>query len=372
MNKAIALLCHSRTSYLSRVLNSLALAEQIEDYDLYIFIDGPRTIAEGESIQAVRSLVENFSLFIKSRSTAIFQSEVNIGVWKSKLIALAKCFSSGAEVVLLLEDDVEITQDALIFINQASIYANERADIFFTISLYSHHLNKGIKLTYTKAFEYSAMQPDIASQWACRQWPFPWGVALLRNTYEALILNGWNGNDQNMGVILKSLDGYDIYPVFTRAEHIGIYSSTSQKEIVIEQHCVPPFKAVSSFNFNKSIEPKEACKVAARFQVELANDQGINDNIIKLYYRTQRDYDIAASEYSKYYHIIGRKIEDNLAWVDDACLKSITSRTECANVVICMDDQRLARALASHVKDICKIKIIDSSLSNLIEGQQKI
>lgn len=372
MAKAIALLCHSRTSCLVKALNSLALAEQLDDYDLYVFIDGPRTFAEGGLVQAVRSLVEDFSPFIKSRSVSIFQSEVNIGTWQSKLSALAKCFSSGAEVVLLLEDDVVIAQDALIFIDDASIYANERPDIFFTISLYSHHLNKGDKLTYSNAFRFAALEPEIESQWACRQWPFPWGVALVRKAYEALILNSWNGNDQNMGVILKALNGYDIYPIFTRAEHIGVYSSTNQKEIIIGQHCIPPFKAVSSFNFNKDFGPNEACKVAARFQVELANDQGINDNVIKLYYKTRRDYDLAASEYSKYYHIIGHKIEDSVAWDDDARLKLITSKTECANVVICMDDQRLARALANYVKAICKIRIIDSSMCSSIEDRQKI
>jgi hypothetical protein len=361
MANTIALLCHSRVAYLAKVLSALALSDGLKYYDLCIFIDGPRSPTEIKDVENVRRVVESYLPFLHSKSLALHQSPCNMGVWKSKIFALNACYEAGADVVLLLEDDVTIAPDALIFVNEASEYVRLCNDHLITISLYSHHLNKGKKLTYLKAFEYVATDLGFASKWGCRKWPFPWGVALTRATFKMLIDNGWNGNDQKMGMILQSLNGYDIYPILTRSEHIGTFSSTNQKDIIIEHHEIPPFKPVESFDISEDIHPDAACKTAALYQVNLESDQGIKDNIIKLYYRDPAELEYVVALYGPFYHIIESRVGNNVSSDNDKELKALMSRAECKNIVICLGDKDLASSLARHAKSICTVRIVDPS-----------
>jgi GR25 family glycosyltransferase involved in LPS biosynthesis len=361
MANTIALLCHSRTAYLPKVLSALALSEGLIDYDLCIFIDGPRSHSETEAVENVRKVIASYLPFLRSKSIALHQSPFNMGVWESKIRALKACYEAGADVVLLLEDDVTIAPDALIFVNEASAYVHSLHDHLITVSLYSHHLNKAKKLTYTRAFEYLAPDLGIASRWGCRKWPFPWGVALTRDSFHKLIDNGWNGNDQKMGMILQSLNGYDIYPILTRSEHIGAFSSTNQKNIIVEHHEIPPFKPVESFDISEDIHPDAACKTAALYQVNLESDQGIKDNIIKLYYRDPAELKYVVALYGPFYHIIESRVGNNVSSDNDKELKALMSRTECKNIVICLGDKDLASSLARHAKSICTVRIVDPS-----------
>lgn len=246
MRISIALLCYKRLVYLRSAVDSILAMPDLKSIDLYAFVDGPRDVADTLEVDGVFNYLDSLPKRSVFNSYSIIKNSNNIGVWKSKVHAFNYCFEHGSELVLLVEDDVLIARDSLLFIVAAYLLATRHNDKLITISLYSTNLEYEIFGPDRVPIDFINNNVDIYREWGARDWPFPWGLCLDRKNFFEFLKLGWNGNDQHMGALLRENKGADFFPIISRSKHIGKLSSTSGE--IIPLSVFPDIVNLNSFH----------------------------------------------------------------------------------------------------------------------------
>jgi GR25 family glycosyltransferase involved in LPS biosynthesis len=222
----------------------------------------------------------------KFKTFTLEVAEKNLGVWASKLKIFSKTFELGSDFTLLLEDDVLLKPDALDFCSEAYNFISN-ADELITVSLYSSNLVELKNVSYSKAIQFVSENPNVFHEWGLRTWPFPWGIGLSKKAYDSFMTLGWNGNDQNMGQLLQRVNGYDLFPIISRSDHIGKSKSVNGE-----------FEVVRHINFEDSnylnrkfqitsqqtLQLEQGINRAGHFFSNLKNDLGLLENRVKILY----------------------------------------------------------------------------------------
>lgn len=286
--KFIVVLCYNRSDHLQVVLDSLLGAIGIEEYHFRVFCDGAKSAEDFERVEKVLQFWQAVPDKNQFKSFAIFSNDINRGVWYSKLNALRNTFINGSDVTLLIEDDVSIRPDGLRFVDDAFPYVQLNC-LPATISLYSQNLEVRKNANYFKALHLLRSESAPYAQWGVRAWPFPWGIAFTKENYAKFISLGWNGNDQHLGVLLQENAGVDIFPIISRSEHLGDFSSTQNEEIKVSKHIDYKFEKAKSFCFAKDINIESGRRVADYWYTALMNDGGLGDDRMQVFYIYDED-----------------------------------------------------------------------------------
>ena len=121
-SSAIAIFAYKRPAHLKNLLQSLTENAGIENLDVFVFIDGPKTRFEDKIIEDVRLIAMNFSVQLNPK---IEVSNINLGLANSIRTNVTKLFED-YETLIILEDDLIISKSFLSFmLNGLQVFANE-------------------------------------------------------------------------------------------------------------------------------------------------------------------------------------------------------------------------------------------------------
>jgi hypothetical protein len=110
---AVAIFAYRRPNHLRRLLQSLSENHGIEEFQVYLFIDGPRTEIDFELVQKVTLTAEDFS---KQLNLHVVSSPVNLGLATSIRSNVSKLFEK-YDTLIVLEDDLIVSKYFLIFMS---------------------------------------------------------------------------------------------------------------------------------------------------------------------------------------------------------------------------------------------------------------
>lgn len=109
----VLLFTYKRLEILKNNVNHLLLNPEVVDTDLFIFSDGPKSEEDSPLIEQVR---EYLSIIKGFKSVTISLSASNKGLANSVISGVSKVLSH-TEAVIVLEDDLEVSNDFLYYMN---------------------------------------------------------------------------------------------------------------------------------------------------------------------------------------------------------------------------------------------------------------
>jgi hypothetical protein len=115
MKAPIALFCFNRPDLLSETLKALKKNTESSESELYIFSDGPRNDADIPLVQEVRELVNKTDGFYRVHR---IMRETNIGLAENIINGINEVLSKNKKVIVL-EDDIKVSDKFLSFMNEA-------------------------------------------------------------------------------------------------------------------------------------------------------------------------------------------------------------------------------------------------------------
>lgn len=169
---------------------------------------------------------ENVKEYCKHANLPSYEVIVNnrlLGLWENKKKCLDIAFNQrNADFVLHLEDDILISNDALLFYEWCNhTYLNQSQ--VFTVNGF----NK------IRAFDF------YARRCPCCNMPFytqiyrrltynSIGFAIWKDRYHSMVLNNdWNGSDLSLENYRNKYNLFEVYPILSRINHIGHQQGTS-------------------------------------------------------------------------------------------------------------------------------------------------
>jgi hypothetical protein len=349
INKTIAIVCYSRIDFIDQVLLSISSCRHINNYDLIVFCDAPKNSEVKILTNNVRAFIQNYKFQSLFKSFKVIFAEENLGVWKSKINAFKKSFEYGADAVLLIEDDVIISKDALCFFDVACEFSFNYPSIS-TISLYSSNLEITPNITYEKALKECASDTEVYNKWGARTWPFPWGSGLIKRNFYELLSLGWNGNDQAMGKILVDKQGFDFFPILTRARHVGDFSSVQNKTILLKTHAPDLFDPLlTNFTCNK-LNLLNLIDTSDFYHNLLVNDQNILDSQIQIFYTNENELQKARNEFPDNIQKIEIKL-DLVSFVNDlhGPIQKNIQKLFCSKIIVSIKHKGLRNYVINNI-----------------------
>lgn len=206
--KAVVFTLYQRPFYTRQILDAWSKVRGIKDWYFHFFID--------PSNQSMAQLeIAHEFLRANELTGAVEVNEVKQGVLTAPWLALGSAFSAGYEHVVLAEEDVEVSDDILEYMD----YALGLCDIACAWS------------------DQEGPEDEIE----CRYWFCPWGWGLtdkvwfkyLRDTwdhdYSTADERGPGGWDCNIGLrLVHELPIQISFPRSSRSRHIGRHLGTHQ------------------------------------------------------------------------------------------------------------------------------------------------
>jgi len=157
----IALFVYNRTEHARRTLSYLQKNLLAEESRLYIFSDGPKSVADQAKVEQVRQLIEEVSGF---KSVKVICRKENLGLAKSIISGVTQLVNEYGKVIVF-EDDMLSSPYTLQYFNEALVrYANEEKVMH--IGAYMYNLNDN-KLPQTFFFR-------AATSWGWATWARAW------------------------------------------------------------------------------------------------------------------------------------------------------------------------------------------------------
>jgi hypothetical protein len=369
--KYIAFLGCNRFATAVETYAALLKCRDINEFHLLVFLDRPKNDLGIEEFQSIQNFFENNSDSGSFKSFTMQIADKNLGVWRSKLDILSKSFEMGSDFTILLEDDVLLKPDALSFCSEACNYVLKAKELI-TVSLYSSNLVDMENISYSRAMKFVSENKDVFQEWGIRRWPFPWGLGLTKKTYNLFVAMGWNGNDQNMGQILREANGYDLFPIISRSDHIG----KSKQENGI-------FKVVRHINFqdsdyqNRPFQITSENKIEERiekanyFFINLKNELAISENRVKILYG-----DSIFLEKIKDFQDNNKFLDIDYSYIDPHWFTDIDSikiydvilRIASPVTVLLFNEGRIQEFILSELKNKSTNVLIDLDKKNILEA----
>jgi hypothetical protein len=172
----IAIFAFNRPRHLERLLISLVANEEAKHSKIFVFVDGPRKVADEEPINLVLSTIERFK---SNLNINLIRSVENKGLSASVLSGIDFVLESNSEVIVL-EDDLVLANSFLKFCNQGLNHFRNNP-LIASIQGYSPILlNKGNGTYFLRGAD-------------C------WGWATWRDR--------WQTVERNSGTLLDQLEG---------------------------------------------------------------------------------------------------------------------------------------------------------------------
>lgn len=109
----VVLFCYNRLEHLKKTISHLRACTHASDSILYIYSDGAKSPKNIEEVKAVREYIRNISGF---REIIIREQDTNIGLAASVIAGVSDVLRIH-EGVIVLEDDILVSKNFLIFMN---------------------------------------------------------------------------------------------------------------------------------------------------------------------------------------------------------------------------------------------------------------
>ena len=136
----ILLFTYKRLDTLQQTVESLQANTLAQDSELIVFSDGPRTAADKNGVEEVRSFVKTIRGF---KSVIIKESQVNKGLAKSIIEGVSEVINQYNKVIVV-EDDLVLTDNFLNFMNGTlDFYENDQT--ILSISGYIYNLKNKVR-----------------------------------------------------------------------------------------------------------------------------------------------------------------------------------------------------------------------------------
>lgn len=154
----IVVFCYNRPSHLKTLIESIQLNKEAIDSDLYVFSDGAKNELDIPLVQEIRKYISSLMGF---KSIHCIWRENNIGLAKNVISGVSEVFVK-YEKIIVLEDDLCVSENFLDYMNQSLAYYKDQPSIF-SIS------------GYTAPIEIpSNYQPDVFLFYRINSWG--WGT----------------------------------------------------------------------------------------------------------------------------------------------------------------------------------------------------
>jgi hypothetical protein len=143
MAAPIALFVYNRLWHTQQTIHSLQKNILAPESDLIVFSDGPRTSADAESVDQVRSYLKETDGF---RSVTIVESPVNKGLARSIIEGVNQVLSSH-ESIIVMEDDLVTSPYFLLYLNDGlDLYRHEERVV--SVHGYIYPVKKKLPVTF--------------------------------------------------------------------------------------------------------------------------------------------------------------------------------------------------------------------------------
>jgi hypothetical protein len=122
----IALFVYNRPEHTARTIAALARCPEAPRCDLHVFADGPR---QGQPTAAVEQTRRVARSAVGFRSVTVVERERNMGLSRSIIQGVSEVLA-GADRAVVMEDDLEVQADFLVFLNAALEHYRERSEVW--------------------------------------------------------------------------------------------------------------------------------------------------------------------------------------------------------------------------------------------------
>ncbi|GAB3938576.1 glycosyltransferase family protein [Mucilaginibacter myungsuensis] len=159
----IVFFTYKRLTSVQKVIASLQKCQYVDQTEIYIFSDGPKTRAEVDKVNAVREYLRTIKGFKK---VVLKFSDVNKGLATSIIEGITNIFQDN-EAVIVLEDDLVVSKNFLAYMNQGIDYYKYNKKIF-SISGYN------IPMKVSSSYPYDIYLTYRSSSWGWASWRDRW------------------------------------------------------------------------------------------------------------------------------------------------------------------------------------------------------
>lgn len=235
----ILLFVYNRPEHTRKTIEALKRNKLAEKSKIFIFSDGAKDLKDKQKVQQVRKIINNVNGF---KNIKVFESEKNRGLANSIVNGVTKIINEYGKVIVL-EDDLIISDNFLCYMNRALNFYENNNDIW-SISGYNLPIN------IPDDYEYDVYLSYRASSWGWATWKDRWSeIDWEIKDYEQFInsksrqkLFNRGGNDMTR-MLKNQMNGeidswairwcynqfkkkaYTIYPVKSKVQNIGMDGS---------------------------------------------------------------------------------------------------------------------------------------------------
>lgn len=163
----VCVFTYNRLSTLRKTIEALSNNKLIDDTEVYIFNDGPKTEYDKIKVDQVRNYLSG-SLPLKNYK--LIYREKNWGLSKSIINGVSEIIEKH-EKIIVIEDDIVTSNESLKFFNQSLEFYSTSKKVF-SISGFSYPLERISKNEYDNYFSMRA---------------YPWGWATWKDQWESVI-----------------------------------------------------------------------------------------------------------------------------------------------------------------------------------------
>lgn len=170
MPAPVVLFAYKRPDSLRQTLLSLRLNELAAETDLHVFSDGAGTPADQKKVQEVRDQLKQINGFA---TVQVWERQENLGLARSVIQGVSSLIQEYGRVIVV-EDDLQLSSNFLLFMNQAlNHYAGYQK--VFSVSGYTPRLPRIQELESDVYFGWRASSWGWAT-WADRWLDVPWQI----------------------------------------------------------------------------------------------------------------------------------------------------------------------------------------------------
>lgn len=185
----IALFAFNRPAALQKSLSALVQCAGAEETDVFIFIDGPRTVDERKKVDAVAAIAADVNGF---NSVSIRRADENRGLGPSIIAGVSDVINRYGRVIVL-EDDLVVSHDFLSWMN-AGLDRYEKMSEVFSVCGYTN------RVSVPHNYPFDGYFAPRSSSWGWATWRDRWGTVEWEPDLETIrqkapAFNRWGGSD---------------------------------------------------------------------------------------------------------------------------------------------------------------------------------
>ena len=161
----IVLFTYMRLDTLKKTVESLSANLLADSSDLIIYSDGSKSSKDDVIIAEIRAYLKTISGF---KTVTIHESPINRGLAKSIIEGVTTVINQYSKVIVL-EDDLIVSQNFLVFMNAALDFYEQNNKVF-SVSGYS------LKVAFPKNYEYDVYFTPRGLSWGWATWKDRWAT----------------------------------------------------------------------------------------------------------------------------------------------------------------------------------------------------